>query len=1176
MLSPDIIASYVEEARRLSRTGTTTETSYYPAIKTLLEAILADTGLSFEVRTGTSEDRAGGGRDQPDIAIYDGNGDYVVVSGEVKTPVQELRELAQSTERNDQVGRYLALTRVVLLCNVRSFGLLTVTPGILRNTRVPPENRMLDQVVELWPSAEALRRGDEASSDAFKHLEELVEAAVTELATLASPESLAKVLARQARHAKSQLPAQFTQAVKGLAEDFRDALGVSFEGKEGEEFFRSSLVQTVFYGLFAGWTLWAKAGAIRPFRWEELTEHLKIPFLGELFYELQHPTRIQELGLRVYLDRATETLGRVDRDGFFGRFHMPSLQSNRDGATVAATAAILYFYEPFLEAFDPQLRKELGVWYTPAEIVEYQVRRVDRMLREELGCERGLADENVVILDPCCGTGAYLIEILRSIAVQLESEGAGALLGERLLDAVRHRVMGFEILTAPFVIAQLQMYMLLAEVGAPPLTGQRPAVFLTNALTGWDGPDQIKLHFPELQEEHDAAKRVKRGGRIIVVIGNPPYNRFAGVPLEEEADLADHYKGITRNDKGRQIGPTRLYQEWGVRKHLLDDLYVRFFRLAERCIGERAEYGLVSFISNYSFYTGRSHPLMRESLLRAFDSIWIDNLNGDKYKTGKVIPAGLPGEGTSDQSVFSTVQDARGIQVGTGITTMVKMRGEHDGSPAEVHFRSFWGKSHDKRAALIESLDIADWDSATSKSAALRPSGPRPYRPFTPTRESRWKLFPFTSQGGFEDWPALDELFDKSIQGVNPNRGIQGSVVEIERDTLVERIKAYFSAKTVDSLPESYPILFTNRAGYDPRKVWAILKEKSSFQISRIVPYVAFPLDQRWLYYETEGGLLNRPRPELWSNLTDNEFLVAVPEPRKYSEIRPLLLTSAFDLHLHDRGSVCFPVRVSLTDEPGAPLFGSEIVKNESQANLDTRVWESLKNAWHIKGDLKGEQAKRLAKSLARAILAICHAPSYELEHKDSLAQDWAHIPIPRRREGLESLAGAGEQVAILLNPLTDARAAIKSILGSSANELAIISKIGGGTVRSSDLLITHSFFGAAVGGWRSRSIDSSEHFETSWGASTGDLFLNDTIFYRNVPEAVWEYELGGYPVIKKWLGYRDHGRRPDKALTLNESEHLRSMIQRIAALLVLHDRLNFLYETACKDCFRTDELGLV
>jgi hypothetical protein len=1169
----EITNSYVHEVQRLAKAHTTTETSYYPAIKKLLEAILQDLGLTFEVRSGTSEDRLGGGRDQPDIAIYDENGDYVVVSCEVKTSAPEIEGLARSEERNDQIGRYLGLTRVVLLCNVRSFGLLTLLPDTSTGAPVPPAKRLLEQVVNLWPSAEAIERGDIVPATAFAELTELLETALTRFAVLGSPESLAKVLARQARQAKHQLPAEFTRAVSGLAEDFRDALGVSFEGKDGEEFFRSSLIQTVFYGLFAGWTLWVKAGAKREFRWEELTEHLKIPFLGELFYELQHPTRIHELNLRPFLDRATETLSRVDRVGFFSRFQTPTLQRDADGKSVAATAAILYFYEPFLEAFDPKLRKELGVWYTPAEIVQYQVQNIDKMLREQLGCDRGLADENVVILDPCCGTGAYLIEILRTISIQLASEGAGDLLGEKLLDAVRHRLIGFEVLTAPFVIAQLQMYLLLAEAGAPPLEKQRPAVFLTNALTGWDGPDQVKLHFPELQEEHDAAQRVKRGGRIIVVVGNPPYNRFAGVPLEEEADLVDHYKGISRKANGKPNGPSRLYKEWGVKKHLLDDLYIRFFRLAERCIGERAEYGLVSFISNYSFYTGRSHPLMRESLLSAFDSIWIDNLNGDKYKTGKVIPVGLPGAGTSDQSVFSTPQDTRGIQVGTGITTMVKRKGHKGVAPARVYFRNFWGKAQDKRVALLHSLDVTDWSFPEAQAAALTPAGPRPFESFQPTRETRWKLFPFTAQGGFEDWPALDEIFSTSIQGVNHNRGIQGSVVEIDKSILSARMMDYFSNKSTEELQVSHPVLFTPRARYVPGSVRIKVKELTKFQEHRLVPYTIFPLDKRWIYLETEGKLLNEARPELWENLGSNEFLVAVPEPRKYSEIRPLLLTSAYDLHLHDRGSVGFPITVVQRETEGG-LFGKADITIIRTANLNRSLWASLKGHWKLNGDLGGGDARDLAMGLARVCLAICHSPAYEIEHKDSLAQDWAHIPIPRQKELFDRLRAAGDQIAVLLNPVVDARNIVKRILGDSAKTLAVASRVGGGSLRSEDLVVAYSFFGNATGGWRSRQPSETETLRTAWGTQTGDLYINGQIFFRNVPSGVWEYELGGYPVIKKWLAYRDNGRRPNTALTLDETEHLRGMIQRIAAILALHEGLSGLYEETIKDCFGNDELS--
>ena len=416
------------------------------------------------------------------------------------------------------------------------------------------------------------------------------------------------------------------------------------------------------------------------------------------------------------------------------------------------------------------------------------------MLREELGCDRGFADENVIVLDPCCGTGAYLIEVMRSIAEQLESEGAEALMGQTLLDAATKRLVGFELLTAPFVIAQLQMFLILSELGAKPTATHRPAVFLTNALTGWDGPEQMKLHFPELQAEYDAAHAVKRAGKVIVVIGNPPYNRFAGVPLSEEADLLDRYKGIRRDDKGKQVGSSDLYTRWGIRKQLLDDLYVRFFRLAERCIGERAEYGIVSFISNYSFYTGRSHPIMRSSLLQSFDEIWIDSLGWLEYKTGKVIPKGLPGEGTTDQSIFTTEHDPRGIQVGAGITTLLKRRGrKREDRVPMVHYRNYWGRSQGKREALLSSLSMDTWSSEKMAAATRSPEGPRSFESFVPTEQSRWKLVPFAAQGGFDDWLALDQLFVTKFQGVNPNRGVQGTVLEMQRDILEKRMQAYFS-----------------------------------------------------------------------------------------------------------------------------------------------------------------------------------------------------------------------------------------------------------------------------------------------------------------------------------------------------------------------------------------------
>jgi hypothetical protein len=1166
------IHAFTADTAPLVASETTREESYYPAVRNLLVAVLKDLGLPAEVRTSTSERRAGGGVNLPDVALYDGAGDFILVCGEVKLPNTDLEDVGMSAARNDQIGRYLALTRAVLLCNVRGFGLLTVDPSFAGTGPVPPEFRRLEQVVELWPSTAELRRGRAVEPDRVKELADLVETAVTRYAPIAEPETLARILARQARHAKASLPAEFSQAIRGLANDFGAALGITFEGEEGEEFFRSSLVQTVYYGLFAGWLLWTRSRAAEEFRWRDLTKYLRIPFLGELFHEIQHPRRITELGLAPFLDIATETLGRVNREAFFRRLTLPSL-GVAEGAERSVATAIVYFYEPFLETFDPNLRKELGVWYTPPEIVRYQVRKVDALLREELGCHLGFADGQVVVLDPACGTGAYLIEVLHCMADTLRQEGVEAEIGDTLLRALQRRVIGFEILTAPFVIAHLQLHLLLSELGAEPRAGERPAVFLTNALTGWRSGDQIELNFPELQAERDASQAVKTDARIIVVIGNPPYNRFAGAPVTEELTLIDPYKGIRRRADGKQLGRSELFTRWRVRKHLLDDLYIRFFRLAEERIGQVAEHGVVSFISNSSYLAGRSHPIMRESLCRSFHEIWINNLNGDKYKTGKVVPRGQPGEGTADQSIFTTEQDPRGIQPGTAITTLLKRRNSEAGI-ATAHYRDFWGRAGAKRAALLASLNMRGWTTERVAEAASVPAGPHEYETFMPEEGRRWKLVPYDIAGGFEDWFSLQDLFPVNYHGVSTNRGREGSVVEMNRLALEDRMREYYSDMSDDEFCRRHPVLCTPRSRYEPLELRAHLRQNSSFSEAAIVPYVVFPLDARYIYYETAGKLLDERSPELWRNLTGNEFFVAVPEPRRISESRPLLATSLFDLHLHDRGSVGFPAEILPAETGRSTLFEMDGGHRAlPRANLSENFWRAVSREWGLEGGLESEKAKFFVRRLFRVCLALCHAPQYEEEHRESLAQDWAHVPVPRNVAVFDSLAEAGGLIATLLNPLADPRAALKATLGDYSRQLAVLAATDETAVREDDLVVSVPHFAASRGGWRSREFTEIEVPPYSLGEVTGDLYINDRVFFRNVPEDVWRYELGGYPVLKKWLGNRDARRRNNRPLSLSEKDYFRAMVQRIAALLALRHHLDELYERAAADAWTVESV---
>lgn len=1161
----NVLVHYADEVRKLVTSDTAAEESYYPAIKSLLTSLLKERNLPGDVRVNTRERRSGGGVDRPDLAIYDGSGDFILVGCETKLPDQDVLAIAASESGNSQVGRYLAKSKVVIVTNVRSLVLVTA-PDWRGTGPVPPTERTIGVPVELWPSTNAMRSAP-AAEDALAALADLVEEAVTGFAPIAEPESLARVLARQARRAKAAMPQEFGQAVKGLAEDFGNALGITFEGEEGEEFFRSSLVQTVFYGLFAAWTLWQRSGAKEEFRWRDVPEHLKIPFLGDLFHEIQLPSRIKNLGLAVHLDQAEATLERVDVGRFFAKMTPPNLS---DDAEAQAASSITYFYEPFLEAFDPELRKQLGVWYTPPEIVKYQVRKVDQLLRDELKFPLGLADERVVILDPCCGTGAYLMETLHAIAETLRGEGVGAELGDRLRAALTQRVIGFEILTAPFVIAHLQLYLLLQSMNAEPLADERLAVFLTNALTGWDGKEQLKINFPELKEERDAAQKVKTGVEVIVVIGNPPYNRFSGAAMDEEADLVDHYKGIKRDSKGKQVGKSELFTKWKVRKHLLDDLYVRFFRLAEKRIGERAKYGIVSFISNNRYLSGKSFPIMRESLLGNFDEVWVDNLHGYRQASERTP------WGTTCETTFA-MESSSGIKVGTAIATYLK-RGESPTRPALVNVRDFHGRASAKRHALLVSLTDPTIKLSGEDRVSLNEDVPQ-YESFNPESAKRWKMVPYEALAGYEDWPALDELFARGFQGVNPNRGVSDSLIDFDSSSLVSRMRDYYSNLDWDTFKARHPELALNRARYEAKSVRSFLNAaqgetglpRATFDPTRVVPYLMFPLDCRLIYYESQGKLLNERRSDLWENLDSGEFLALEPEPRRPSAGRPLLCRTLFDLHVHEGGSVGFPA--TLHKKGDAQSLFDETSQVQVAANITATGWLIFKGAYGLHGDSSGGDAKALVSKLFRLALAAVHSPSYELEHGGALRQDWPHLPIPKDKALLDELAVAGDKVAILLDPLADPREIARELLGDWYGKLAVVSRTPG-AAGPADYTISYSYFASGKGRWEPKS-PPVEDWPAAWGDQTGDLYLNSTTFLANVPEKIWRYELGGYPVIKKWLGYRDAKRRPGKPLTQEELAHLRSIVQRLAALHILHQTLDELYERIGENCFTAEELGL-
>ena len=1153
------VETYFSDLRRLRASGGATgERSTYPPLTAFLNAV----GAVLKPKVFCVSELADQGAGHPDLGLYAARQVRRGRPREGQLPERGVIEVKSAdddawlTAESDQVSRYRGRYRLVLVTNTRDFVLVGEDadglPAKLESFRLAGSAGEFDSLLQT-PRAFARRVG--------AGLGEYLCRALSHRAALAEPKDLAWLLASYARDGLARVEAAGdAPSLAAVRSALEQALGVRFEGERGAAFFRSTLVQTLFYGVFSAWVLWARRmpPPTVSFNWHEAVWHLRAPVLRALFQQLSDPGQLRPLGLVEVLDWTAAALDRVDQTAFFNRFN--------EGE------AVPYFYEPFLQAFDPALRKQLGVWYTPTEVVRYMVARVDRALRDDLGIAEGLAADNVYVLDPCCGTGAYLGETLRRIARNLRGQGLGALTGARVKQAALERVFGFEIMPAPFVVAHLQVGLTMQELDAPLADDgdERAGVFLTNALTGWEPTVQKPLPFPELEEERDRAERVKQEKPILVILGNPPYNGFAGMAVDEERELSRAYRTTRRVRRPEGQG--------------LNDLYVRFFRMAERRIVEKTGQGVVCFISNYSWLDGLSFTGMRERYLEAFDAIRIDNLNGDKYRTGKVAPDGSP-----DPSIFSTPDDPVGIQVGTAIATLVR-RVDH-APAASVEFRDLWGQA--KREELL--------DTAQTEPDEL-------YNSIEPLLPLDLPFAPLAVSDGWFDWPALPDLFPKSFPGVKTSR--DAFLIDTDLDRLRERVADYFNPElSHEEIARLYPGVMRTTAGFDARAVRGALLTRGGPSETGFVRYAYRPFDTRWLYWEADSGLLDRPRPDYQPQVFGGNLWLESREREAKDDFSRGTVTRHLADNFGNGLSSYFPAWLT-EDTLGTDASGA---RRPNLSPAARRYLDSLGMG---------------VEDLFHHVLAVLHDPAYRAANAGALRMEWPRIPLPGwpdpaapagrgalsgrgasrsahspgRAGGsrtaptaaqaeqaaltLAALAARGRELARLLDPETPVPGVTTGALRPEIAAIAVPSTIDGRNMSGDDFQLTagwgHFGQGQAVMPGQGRIVqrpytpaerqaltvaaitgETGDGFPVkpgmtvegpALGETTFDVYLNDRAYWRNVPAAVWDYKLGGYQVLKKWLSYRERAilGRP---LTPDEIHHFTTTARRIAAILLLTQR---------------------
>jgi hypothetical protein len=494
----------------------------------------------------------------------------------------------------------------------------------------------------------------------------------------------------------------------------------------------------------------------------------------------------------------------------------------------------LYFYEDFLGAYDPAMRKKRGVYYTPVEVVQAQVRLVDELLRTRLDAPKGFVDPKVATLDPACGTGTYLLAALRyglDHVAATYGEGVRA----QLATTAAQQMYAFELLVGPYAVAHLRLtQQVLAAGGTLPTGGINVLLADTLESPHAAAPGHLPLAYKALSQEHIRAQHVKAAVPVLVCIGNPPYYREqheAGAPVP----VQERHGGWVKNGDGP--GTRSLLQDFidpltaigaGIHAKNLYNDYVYFWRWALWKVFQQPPHhtGIVSFITASSYLRGPGFAGMRRVMRETFEELWIINLEGDNLgarKTDNVFAIQTP------------------VCIAVGIRTGAKLAGQ----PATVRYCRLTGSETDKLAQLAATHTFADltWQNCpTDWTAPLLPAAVTAY----------------------VDWPLLTDVFPWQANGMQFKRAWpigETSAVLLQRWTAliaapVNQKPELLKESETRTIHQSHEDFL--RHGYQLSPL-VRLPLNTAPQTPQLYAYRSF--DRQWIL--PDARLCNRIRPEL-------------------------------------------------------------------------------------------------------------------------------------------------------------------------------------------------------------------------------------------------------------------------------------------------------------------------
>ncbi len=474
----------------------------------------------------------------------------------------------------------------------------------------------------------------------------------------------------------------------------------------------------------------------------------------------------------------------------------------------------------------------------------------------------------------------------------------------------------------------------------------------------------------------------------------------------------------------------------------------------------------------------------------------------------------------------------------------------------EVRYRNFWGES--KRADLLASLDQQPEDFEAS------------YQIVDPRAENRFAFRPRELGVTYQSWPTVRELCEaEPFSGAQEMR--KGRLMGVDRAELEARMTRYADpSRNLAQLIADGDGPADTTDQFDAERARSRLLAAGpdgQFQIRR---YALHPFDNLWCAWTPVASLWNRPRPELAREVDGrNRMFITRMVAERPHEQHPMIMTAALpDYHLLRPNVVAVPIM--LTPAPARGDLLDEAVAAEPRANLSARARRYLADL----GLADPDADQTVREAIWFHALAIGYSPAWLADSGEAIRQDWPRVPLPATAELLLASADLGRQVADLLDPDVPVPGVTTGSIRPELRTIAVLAKRDGSSASGEDMALTagwgHFARGSVV--MPGRGLTAERGYVTAEaacaahkiavGEQTLDVFLNAKTYWRNVPAAVWDFTIGGYQVVKKWLSYRE---RPilGRPIGVAEARHLRDTVRRLAALRILAPSLDANY-VAC------------